>query len=315
MFAQVEARSEGQAPRFKAQLVLARHGKSFHWAGRFLDPTTFQDAAILYAFCRFVDDAVDAAAGVAEAQAAIAAAKASFLSETCASGVVADFMDLAERHRLDARLPLDLIEGVASDIGAVRIPSRNELLRYSYRVAGTVGAMMCPLIGVKDPRAIPFAVDLGIAMQLTNIARDVLEDALRGRLYLPAEELPGEVTCDGLVRGVKDQRAAATRVVQSLLALAERYYRSADRGLRFIPLRSRLAILIAGRVYRAIGLRVLAQPSLIWEGRAVISRREKAVRSAGAAIELLIKPALLDLGPVRSHEHGLHLALSGLVPA
>ena len=104
-------------------------------------------------------------------------------------------------------------------------------------------------------------------------------------------------------------------MVLSLLALAERYYRSANRGLRFIPLRSRLAILIAGRVYRAIGLRVLAQPSLIWEGRAVISRREKAVRSAGAAIELLIKPSLLDLGPVRSHEHGLHLALSGLVPA
>ncbi len=298
-----------------AQAALARHGKTFHWAGRFLERGAMQDAATLYAFCRSVDDAVDAATNIDQALTAVEAIRDSLQSHRQAAGVVADFLDLAARHRIDRQLPLSLVDGVASDLGTVRVATRRDLLRYCYRVAGTVGAMMCPVLGVRDARAIPFAVDLGIAMQLTNIARDVLEDARRNRLYLPAQDLKAEVTCGGLVRGAEAERAEATIVVLDLLNLAESYYRSADYGLRYIPTRRRLAILVAGRLYRAIGLKIMKAPSRIWHGRTVVPGKEKAIRTAGAFLELTVKPSLFGLGPGRCHKRELHSALEGLLPS
>ncbi len=315
MFAHTEAHSRQAASREDALAVLAKHGRSFHWAGRFLPAAGREDAASLYAFCRFVDDAVDSASDAQEAVAAIGALWSSLRSNGHARGIVADFLELIETYGIDRRLPLDLVDGVASDIGAVRFASRRDLIRYCYRVAGTVGAMMCPILEVKDARALPFAVDLGIAMQLTNIARDVLEDAHRDRIYLPTDDLGVSVTCDGLVRGDEEQRAAASRVVLELLALAEDYYRSGDLGLRFIPPQCRVAILVASRVYRAIGLKIMKSPSRIWQGRTVVTDGEKIVRSLAAIFEFLTRPALLDLGRVSVHRQELHTALTGLLPA
>ena len=303
------------ACRANAPAVLARHGKSFHWAGRFLARRALQDAATLYAFCRLVDDAVDAAVTIDEARSAIEVIRASLQARKQAAGAVAEFRELADRHKIARQLPLALVDGVASDLDTVRVQSRRDLLRYCYRVAGTVGAMMCPLLDVKDARALPFAVDLGIATQLTNIARDVLEDARRDRLYLPAQELKSVVTCEGLVRGAEVERAAATAVVLDLLNLAETYYQSADRGLRYIPVKNRLAVLVAGRIYRAIGLKIMKAPSRIWHGRTVVPRTVKVRRTVGAIMELGVKPSLSGLGPVRRHENELHTPLAGLIPS
>lgn len=295
--------------------AMSRHGKSFYWAGRLLDAATLEDAATLYAFCRLVDDAVDEADTSAQARAAIASLRASLTASSPQAGTVAEFTALASRRGIDPRFPAALIEGVESDMGTVRMTTRQDLLRYCYRVAGTVGAMMCPILGVTDRRALPFAIDLGIAMQLSNIARDVLEDAHRQRLYLPAEEFDAPVTVEGLLDGNRDQRQAATRVVLRLLDLAEQYYRSAAHGLRFIPLRQRLAVLVAARIYRAIGLRIISDPTRIWTGRTYVSNGEKVVRSGAALLELLARPSLLALGPPSLHHRELHAPLAGLMPS
>ena len=315
MRALTETERQHIAGREDARLVLSRHGKTFHWAGRFLPSSELDDAALLYTFCRFVDDTVDAGETPLQAGAAVKALRSSLASNGHARGIVADFIELMERYGLDRRLPLDLVDGVASDIGAVEVATHGDLIRYCYRVAGTVGAMMCPVLKVQDTRALPFAIDLGIAMQLTNIARDVLEDAHRGRIYLPGEKLGISVTCDGLIRGDVEQRAAATRVVLELLALAEDYYRSADLGLRFIPPQARIAILVASRVYRAIGQKIMKSPTRIWRGRTVVPTGEKLVRSGGAILEFLTRPSLLNLGRAKAHRWELHTALTGLLPA
>ena len=298
-----------------ATRVLSRHGKSFYWAGRFLSTATLEDAATLYAFCRLVDDSVDEAETTEQAKAAIASLRASLTAASPQDRVVAAFTALASRRGIDQRFPSALIDGVESDLGAVTIPTRHDLLRYCYRVAGSVGAMMCPILGARDGRALPFAIDLGIGMQLTNIARDVLEDAHRQRLYLPTEEFNAPVTVEGLLEGNPNQRQAATQVVLRLLDLAEEYYRSAAQGLRFIPLRQRLAVLVAARIYRAIGLRIISDPMRIWTGRTIVSRGEKVMRSGAALIEMVLSPSLLAFGPPSLHRRELHTPLAGLLPS
>ena len=315
MLAQTEPWCSSDPGRTDAQAVLAAHGKSFHWAGRFLPRPVLKSAAVIYAVCRFVDDAVDTAENAAQARSAIESIRASLRFRNGSARVIGDFIEVADQYRLDRTLPRALIDGVESDIGAVRMPTRRDLLRYAYRVAGTVGAMMCPILGVRDPRAAAFAVDLGIAMQLTNIARDVLEDAYLDRLYRPQDGPAKGISCEALIRGVEDRRVLATRAVLDLLALAERYYKSADSGLAFLPLRSRIAILVASRVYRAIGRKIAKDPHLIWQGRTFVSSRRKAIQSAGAVCELIVKPSLRSFEPKALHEDELHTALRDLVPS
>ena len=217
------------------------------------------DAAVLYAFCRGVDDAVDEAPTRAEALEALARLERGLGDGVDAGPLTAALTGLAERRGVSLIAARQLIAGVRGDLDPVCVADDEELLRYCYHVAGTVGLMMCGVLGVTDRAAHAHAVDLGIAMQLTNICRDVLEDARMGRVYLPAERLRARgVTPEGLLDGSADRDAVA-HVVRDLLELAEHYYASADAGMRYIPARPRLAILVASRVYRAIGRRLLSR--------------------------------------------------------
>lgn len=268
--------------------VLAAHGKSFRFAGAFLSPAQLAEAATVYAFCRAVDDAVDEAPDLVTAQREAAALRAELDGEATPRPVVARFLALARRRGIDLTYARDLIAGVESDAApTVRFDDDDELLRYCYRVAGTVGGLMCPIIGVTDPTALPFAIDLGVAMQLTNICRDVAEDFERGRQYLPTRRLQAQggsalLPADGQPP-TPSQQQATIDVVANLLALAEHYYESGSRGLRFIPWRPRLAIAVASRVYRAIGHKLLRRGGDPWQGRTSTTRGEK-IRAALAAI-------------------------------
>ncbi|MCA9657093.1 MAG: squalene/phytoene synthase family protein, partial [Myxococcales bacterium] len=173
----------------------------------------------------------------------------------------------------------------------------------------TVGLMMCGVIGVDDPAALPFAVDLGLGMQLTNICRDVAEDAERGRIYLPAARLRAAgIDPQTVLDGTVDRRLLG-RVVGDLLGLAERYYASADRGMRYIPARSRLAIFIASRVYRAIGRRLQRRgASDPMRGRTIVPALGKA-RWVAAAVGAFARRSR-DRGV--AHDPWLHRDLVGL---
>lgn len=293
--------------------VLAERARSFRWAAAFLPRRRHDEAAILYAFCRAVDDAADESADRATAARALTRLEDALCTEEDGRTVAGAVRVLIARGDVPESAALQLIEGARSDLSMVRVADDGELIRYCYRVAGTVGLMMCSVLGVDDPRAFPHAIDLGIAMQLTNICRDVLEDAAIGRVYLPADRLHAMgTTQDAILTGTADRRAVA-RVVCDLLGLAEAYYASADAGLRFIPFRARLAILVASRLYRAIGLRLLRRGGDALRGRTVVPWWSKIAWVARAVATL---PALSWRSRyLRPHRPALHADLAGLTHA
>lgn len=289
--------------------VLARHARSFRWASVFLPAEARDDAAVLYAFCRLVDDLADEAADLATANLELDRVEQELAGERPARPIVAAIRELADRRGLDLRSAHELIEGVRSDLGSVRVGTDAELLRYCYRVAGTVGLMMCAVLGVEDSAGHPHAVDLGVAMQLTNICRDVLEDAGRGRTYLPASRLRAVGVDPAEILNGTASREAVARVVRDLLALADDYYTSAEIGMRFIPGRSRLAILVASRLYREIGVKLLRRHGGdALHGRTWVTSGQKVVLIGQA-----IAGFFLPRPPARhGHDHTLHAPLRGL---
>ena len=169
---------------------------------------------------------------------------------------------------------MELTDGVLLDTQKVAIQSEAELLRYCYQVAGTVGLLMCDLFGVKDPVARHHAIDLGVAMQLTNICRDVYEDALNGRVYLPGD-LFESITAEKIVS--PDVSTTSVRqVVGYLLSEAEIRYESGISGLCFLPTQARLAIYVATLTYREIGL-IIADVALILGWSRLTTKTQKCL--------------------------------------
>lgn len=299
----------GTAALEPAARVLARSGRSFHWASTLLTRRHADDAATLYAFCRHADDLVDELPP-AEGRAAIAALRESVVAPAPASvgsGVPGGFLELMRRRRIDPSIVLVLLETLERDAGPVLLRSEEQLLRYAYGVASTVGLMMCSVLDCDDPRATVFAIDLGIAMQLTNVARDVLEDARRGRVYvpMPAGTQPADIVAD---RG--RARELALGAIDDVLALADRYYRSADRGIRFLPWRARGAILAASRIYEGIGAVVRRRGASYWQSRCRVSAAGKAWHTARALSALAMVPTYWR--GQAEHDGRLHRALAGL---
>ncbi|MEM1348123.1 MAG: phytoene/squalene synthase family protein [Myxococcota bacterium] len=295
-----------------SRAVLSSRARSFRWAAQFLSQEEHDDAAIVYAFCREVDDAADTAESDEAARVALDALEAELDGSAEPSPMMAAFLGVAARRGIQLESAHELIKGVRSDMGEVLVRDDVELLRYCYRVAGTVGLMMCPVIGVHDPKALPYAVDLGVGMQLTNICRDVAEDARMGRVYLPGTRLRFAGTShEELLQGAASRRDVA-RVVRDLIDLADVYYASADRGMEHIPERARLAILVASRVYRGIGVKLRVHGSDALAGRTVVSWKGKT-RWVGHALAAFARTKL----PAAHHSHdgSLHLALDGLYGA
>lgn len=289
--------------------VLAHHARSFRWGAWFLPAGTHDEAAITYAFCRLVDDVVDEADSEELATEGVRQLEAELRNEITPSTLVAGFTEVMERGDGTLGPAFELIKGVRSDLGEQILKTPAELLTYCYRVAGTVGLMMCQVLQVNDKRALPHAVDLGIGMQLTNIARDVHEDAGRGRVYIPSEVLEGVgITSQQVIDGTADREKLA-EAVEWLYELGERYYVSAELGMRFIPWRSRLAIFVASRTYRAIGVKLARRKFDAMAGRVVVSWYEKLFwvghGIVGAFKTLLSKPYY-------NHRAELHRSLQGL---
>lgn len=280
-----------------ALAVMARHGRSFRLAGRLLPRGELQAAAELYAFCRTIDDLADETADPADARADLASLLAA-LQGTGSHPLAQRFQSLRARGVPGDAAAL-LVETVMGDIGAVRVADEAGLLRYAHGAAGTVGIMMCAVLGVTSSAACPYAIDLGVAMQLTNIARDVAEDAMRDRLYLPAAWLP-----PGYGPGhVASQPDPAFAAVSRVLERADRHYRSAERGFDHLPFRTRPAIRAAARLYEAIGPAVLrAGPgALASGGRCVVPGWKRVILLMGC---LLPRPAAAP------HDARLHAAFT-----
>lgn len=311
--------SDGLTPSTE---TLRRHGRSFYWAGQLLSGEQLSKAARLYSLCRNIDDLADDA--LTHTEKAVARRKLSGLDQALAQktgperGSSETELPEAELQNIDQQAqqlfssqPLalgalrDMITTVKQDLQLVRIGDYRELLQYAYGVAGTVGVMMtCVLEAREQSRALPHAIDLGIGMQLTNIARDVLEDACLGRIYLPAGGQAGALEPETLIAGDPASRHNAWNGLCELIERAEAYYTSGWRGLVYLPPRARLAIAVAASVYREIGRQILRRgEERYWQSRSVISPQRKLLVSVKALSQLTTDP-LRHRAP--GHDDQLH---------
>jgi phytoene synthase len=225
-------------------------GKSFYWASFFLPKKNRIAASRLYSICRYLDDVADNSKLDTSSQ-----IKNIFnqIKENESSEINIFF----KKNNINIGILKDLIDGLISDQQNVRVTDEKELIDYSYKVAGTVGLMMLPIINTKDAEARKHAIDLGIAMQLTNIARDVYEDAKMNRLYLPKEWL-GQVSVSDLIDNkLDDQKKRLIELsIKNLIELSDKFYANGCSGMKFIPLRTRLAIFFAAKIYKGIGEKI-----------------------------------------------------------
>jgi phytoene synthase len=269
--------------------LLAQKARTFRLATAMLPAGLHDDIAVLYAFCRTADDLVDETGD----EGALLRLERELGSTEPAGPLVQALQDLSRRRGLSLAHAQSLLAGVRQDLGCVRMESDGQLLDYSWQVASTVGLMMSRLLGVEDPAAMGHAADLGLAMQLTNIVRDVREDATRGRVYLPRTRLEAHGLCaDDVLRG--RQREGIRAVCLELLDLADRYYASGEAGFRYIPLRARVGVAVAQRVYASIGWRIRATGHHPLDGRLVVPRSEKLGR-VGEAVAVSVRTSFSRL--------------------
>jgi 15-cis-phytoene synthase len=261
---------------------IERHSKSFALASRLLPSHVGTNAAIVYAWCRRADDAIDQA-GAEPAERALARLRRElgelYDGPAPADPVLAAFRGVLRETNIPWQYPADLLAGMEMDVAGQRYERFEDLLLYCYRVASTVGLMMCHVMGVNDAAALKPAAHLGLGMQLTNICRDVQEDWSLGRLYLP-DDLLARHGAGGLAaqlgRPLGAEAAAGCRgAVRDLLAAADRYYASSDAGLAHLSWRCALGVNAARRIYSAIGSEVARQNWDVRAPRAVVPGARK----------------------------------------
>ncbi len=270
--------------------MIRKGSRSFALASRLFDNTTREHAWMLYAWCRHCDDEIDGqelgmlpatllthdrsqdrrarlAKLVTETHRALA-------GEAVTEPAFVAFQRVARAHAIPERHALEFLAGFEMDVADFRYRTLDETLLYCYRVAGVVGVMMALVMGVRDTGGLQRAADLGIAFQLTNISRDVLDDARIGRCYLPSEWLAEARIPAAEVAGPEHRHAVAA-VVDRLLTEADRYYESSIAGLQSLTFRSGWAVATALGVYRDIGRIVRARGSHAWDSRAVVGTPRK----------------------------------------
>jgi|TARA_Y100000816_G_scaffold56794_1_gene37047 phytoene synthase len=233
---------------------LADYAKSFNWAGFFLPKITYNDCSKLYSFCRILDNVADEGRDLKVKTKRFNEIKNNFnntdqsnseekqtINQNQYVTIVDDMSVLADNNKINRIIINDLIEGVESDLKRkIKFSSVKDLLIYSYRVAGTVGLMMAKILNVNETRALKGAIDLGIAMQLTNIARDVIEDQKMNRQYIKPD----------------------FENIEATIKLADMFYESSFSSIKKIPFKYRFAIIVARRVYRQIGRKILQKGNM-----------------------------------------------------
>ena len=218
--------------------LIEKHAKSFYWASFFLSKKKFKKCSSLYNFCRTLDDIADENNNLKKKKENFLSFKNDFLNKNFTKPIIKEMWFLIESENISKQVVIDLFDGIETDLEEkVQINSKKELLVYSYRVAGTVGLMMSKILKVNNKEASKGAIDLGIAMQLTNIARDVCEDKARNRQYIRHD----------------------FSSIQKIIKESQVFYEKSFLSISSIPLRSRFSVIVARRVYKKIGDNILKQ--------------------------------------------------------
>ena len=248
---------------------LSVYAKSFSWAGFFLPTKTLKKCSVLYDFCRVADNIADDKDEIEVKEKKFAEFENDFNQKKFDNLIIKNMWGIMEEFNISIKIVQDLLAGIKSDIKErVELNSKKELLIYSYRVAGTVGLMMAKILNVTKKNSLKSAIDLGIAMQLTNISRDVLEDSKNNRFYIEEN----------------------FEKISSTINLANRYYQDSFYAIKSIPISFRFSILVARRVYRKIGYKILKKKNLEnyqRSGKIYVSNIEKVLETFLSIFDLI----------------------------
>jgi len=266
---------------------LSIYAKSFSWAGYFLPKETFKKCSALYDFCRIADNIADDNDKIENKTKKFNKFENDFNQKNFDNPIIKNMWDLVEEFNISSKIVQDLLIGIKSDIkDLVRLDSKKDLLIYSYRVAGTVGLMMAKILKVNKKSSLKSAIDLGIAMQLTNISRDVIEDSKNNRFYID--------------RNFEE--------ISSTINLADTFYENSFYSIKDIPISFRFSILVARRIYRKIGYKILKKKNLEDyqnSGKIYVSNTEKVLETFLSIFDLI----KLSFGYKRDdqiqHDHNL----------
>jgi phytoene synthase len=293
--------------------VIKAGSKSFAAAARLFDKETRASAYLLYAWCRHCDDVIDGqelgavSAAPTGHDAEQELAKLYALTRTALDNqpmqdpVFEAFRHVAAKHAIPSQHPIELLDGFAMDVNERCYETIDDTLTYCYHVAGVVGVMMAWIMGVRDDETLDRASDLGIGFQLTNIARDIVDDAKVGRIYLPREWLSeAGVPADELLDSA--HRPALFEVARRLLELADNYYESSLVGIARLPIRSRWAVATARVVYSSIGRERLRIGPQAIDRRVVTSKSQKLMAVAIGGLAALTSPMRYAIGQGPSRE-------------
>ena len=251
------------------QNYLSIYAKSFNWAGFFLPKKIYFKCSALYDFCRVADNIADSNESIDIKKIKFIEFQNSFNNKNFNDPIIKNMWELIKEFDISLKVVRDLLDGINSDIkDKIKLNKKKDLLIYSYRVAGTVGLMMDKILEVNKKSSLKSAIDLGIAMQLTNISRDVVEDLNNGRSYINFN----------------------FEEIKSTIALAENFYRNSFYSIKEIPFRCRFAILVARRVYRKIGYKILNMKNLEnyrKSGKIYVSNLEKTIETFLSFFDLI----------------------------
>ena len=266
---------------------LAIYAKSFNWAGFFLPKKTYEKCSALYDFCREADNIADDENNIEIKKDNFIKFRNNFVNKNYDDPIIKNMWSLINEFSISTKIVDDLFEGIDSDIKEnVKLNSKKELLIYSYRVAGTVGLMMAKILNVHKEQSLKSAIDLGIAMQLTNISRDVMEDKKNNRFYINE----------------------SFEEIKNTIKLSEKFYENSFYSIKEIPLSFRFSILVARRVYRKIGYKILSKQNIEnykKSGKIYVSNIEKIIETFLSIFDL-IKLSLISKNDDNiNHDHNL----------
>ncbi len=266
---------------------LSVYAKSFSWAGFFLPKETFKKCSTLYDFCRVVDNIADDNEKIENKEKKFNHFENDFNQKNYDNPIIKNMWDLIEEFNISLKIVQDLLTGIKSDIKyKVKLNSKKDLLIYSYRVAGTVGLMMAKILKVNKKSSLKSAIDLGIAMQLTNISRDVIEDSENNRFYINKN----------------------FEEILSTINLADTFYENSFYSIKDIPISFRFSILVARRVYKKIGHKIKNKKNLENyqnSGKIYVSNVEKVLETFLSIFDLIRLSFNHKLGDEIQHDHNL----------
>ena len=264
---------------------LSIYAKSFSWAGFFLPKKTLKKCSTLYDFCRVADNIADDLEEIVNKEKRFNQFENDFNNKKLNDPVIKNMWGLMEEFNISVKIVQDLLIGIKSDIKVkVKFNSRKDLLIYSYRVAGTVGLMMAKILKVNKKSSLRSAIDLGIAMQLTNISRDVIEDSKNNRFYIDKD----------------------FEEISSTINLADTFYENSFYSIKEIPFSFRFSILVARRIYRKIGYKILNKKNLENyqnAGKIYVSNLEKGLETFLAILDLIKLSLIYKKDDQIRHDH------------